>query len=202
MALTIRPDPNFGERNLHRVERAASLKPRKRESPITNGWWTAAWLVGVVGSIGLTIAAFVLQAPSATLFSVLVVAVCSVFSVAMTHRLLPTTLEEPEPLGVESNPSLEQEYARFRSQRVWGMFAMFAVGMPIMLLLMGAGMLWARGSATGGATIGIFGGVAGTVFGLLGAAFGIAADMRRKRLREMLERSNGDQTGDNLAVHS
>lgn len=192
MALTIRPDPNFGERNLSRVERSASLKPRRREMPITAGWWTAAWSLSAIGSAVLIAAAFALQASSATLFSVLLMAGCAVLSVAMTQRALPMTLEEPEPLGVVGEPSLQQEYARFRNYRVWGLFAMFALGMPILLLGMGAGLLCVMGAASSGATFGIVGGVVGSIFGLLGAAFGVAADMKRKKLREMLRRTDGD----------
>ena len=192
MALTIRPDPNFGEQNLSRVERSASLPPRRRESPITSGWWKAAWLIGALGSVALIVGSFSLQASSATLFSVLLMAGCAVLSVAMTQRVLPMTLEEPEPLGVAAESSLQEEYSRFRNYRVWGLFAMFALGMPILLLGMGAGLLCVMGTALSGATFGIVGGVVGSIFGLLGAAFGVAADMKRKKLREMLRRTDGD----------
>jgi hypothetical protein len=189
MALTIRPDPNFGERNLERVERSASLKPRRREMPVSSAWWKIAWSISIVGSAVLIAAAFALSPSTLTWFKVLVVALLTAYSVGLTHWTLPMTLEEPEPLGAAADPTLEKDYAHLRNQRVWILFAMFAIGMPVLLLAMGAGLLWAGDSASRGSTMGIIGAAVGTVFGLLGAACGVWADMKRKRLREMLERA-------------
>ena len=200
MALTIRPDPNFGERNLERVERSASLKPRRREMPISAGWWKAAWSISIVGSTVLIAAAFVLSPSSLTWFKVLVVSVLTAYSVGLTHWTLPMTLEEPEPLGAAADPSLEKDYAEVRNQRVWVLFAMFAIGMPILLFGMGAGLLWAQDSAARGSTIGIIGAAIGTIFGLLGAAFGVRADLKRKRLAEKLRQSEHDLASDGMAV--
>lgn len=187
--LTIRPNPNVGEDNFNRAERTASLKPRHRESPISNSWWTVAWSIAVLGASALLIAT-ALRSPSVIAWVCSgVTAACAVFSVWLTQKTLPIGLEEPEPLGVAENQALRDEYARFRNQRLWIMFAMFALGMPVMLLTLGGGTLWAAGWPTAGAKLGIIGGIAGSTFGLIGAAVGVSADMKRKRLAEMLERA-------------
>lgn len=189
MALTIRPDPDFGERNLRRVERTASLTPRIKTSPVTPAWWIAAWGMTVVG-VALLVVAALATAPS-VLMIIILVAVSAVFSLGLTHWTLPRTLEEPEPLAADSNPLLKDEYERFRNQRAKTFFALFGIGMPCLLLLFGAGFVWAAGSAASGSTLGIIGGVAGSLFGLIGAAFGVSADLKRKRLREMLHQTEG-----------
>ena len=190
--LTIRPNPNAGENNLNRPERTASLRPRRRESPISPKWWLIAWSIAGVGSAALMITAFIQNASSTTLVSTGMLAAFAIFSVWLAQRTLPIGLEEPEPLGVESDATLQVEYVRFRNQRTWLMFLLFAVGMPALLLGMGAAMLWAKDSASSGGTVGIVGGVLGSIFGLIGAAVGIGADMKRKRLAEMLKRSDAE----------
>ena len=77
---------------------------------------------------------------------------------------------------------------------------MFAIGMPILLLAMGFGLLWAQESGPRGSVIGIIGAAIGTVFGLLGAAFGVRADLKRKRLAEKLRQSDHDLANDSMAV--
>jgi hypothetical protein len=198
MALTIRPDPNFGERNLARVERSASLTPRRRESPITAAWWTTAWLLAIVGGTGLIAAALWLTVGGTTFWSCALFAMFMIFSVALTHWTLPMALEEPEPHGAVDDPNLQDEYAAFRHHRTWMMFGLFAVGMPILLLVMGVGTLWASGAPVRGATLGVVGGVLGTLFGLLGAALGVGAEMRRRKLREMLHQADAEPHNDGV----
>jgi len=200
MALTIRPDPNFGEKNLNRVERTASLTPRRRESPITSGWWTTAWVVAIVGAALLLGGALVLRAPALTLMQCAIFGGAAVFCVGFTQWFLPTALEEPEPLAAEADPSLQLEYARCRHQRVWTLFAMFAHGMPLLMLGVGGGALWALGSAASGATLGMVGGILGTLFGIIGACAGVWADFKRKRLREMLAKTETAQASDQTAM--
>jgi hypothetical protein len=187
MPLTIRPNPNFGEDNFNRTERTASLKPRHRESPISRRWWLVAWSTALVGS-GFVLMIGFLKRPSASSFvAATMIAAFSVFSVWLAQRTLPLGLEEPEPLGTDRSIGLQREYEAFRNRRVWTMFAMFGIAMPIMLLAFAGATVLA--SPGGGPAIGIVGGIVGSVFGLIGAAVGVAADMKRKRLAAMLERA-------------
>jgi hypothetical protein len=189
--LTIRPNPNAGENNLNRPERTASLQPRRHQSPITSAWWAAAWSIALLGSTALGIIALTNNAWLSPISYGSFIAF-AVFSVWLTQRALPMGLEEPEPLGVSTDPTLQREYARFRNQRTWMLFLMFALAMPILFLGIGAAMLLAGNSANYGATVGIVGGAIGSLFGLIGAAIGIGADLKRKRLAEMLKRSEAE----------
>jgi len=200
MALTIRPNPNFGDKNLNRLDRTASLKPRHRQSPIPKRLWTIAWLIAGVGAAALLVAIATGSAPEAAKFSCAVFALMPVFSLGLTHWVLPSTLQEPEPLDAQGNPLLPEEYARFRNERAWTLFALFALAMPIMLLTFGVASLWAFRNGTVGWILGAVGGVTGSVFGLVGAYVGVRADLRRKRLREMLAKAEAAQTSDQMAM--
>src|SRR5215203_3212958 len=89
MAITIRPNPNAGEKNLNRPERTASLTPRRRQSPIPNSWWAAAWLFSVAGAAALMIVAVQGGVPAKAIFSCGMTAAFAVFSVALTKWTLP-----------------------------------------------------------------------------------------------------------------
>jgi len=152
-------------RALPETPRAASLQTRRIEMPRAAWTWPfAAW--AVLTTLVLLRGGFLPWLGP----------VLGLGALVLLRFLLPRSVREPEPLGGADPEELARRYARFRRQRVRGMYWLMVA---LALAVTGAGRLLAFDPGWSGAVL-------GCGIGIWGALFGTWADAQRYLLRLQL----------------
>jgi hypothetical protein len=176
--------------------RTASITNRERENPIRPAFWFIAIFINTGLLAG--IAARYLQPFSDTLYSGqghlertrwLVMlgahAVGVLSSVAIMPILIRRSHAEPEPLDAAGSPELTELYRAHRRQKLWGMFWLLGVGIPVFMGVVLCSLTWWPNA---GGLIGLVGAFGGSAGGIGGAIFGCRMAMQRMRIAEMKAR--------------